>query len=717
MADEEVKKPDRGDYVAPIDEVGACCDEFERWLFYMYNSHRDYVERANRNFRYYLGGGRQWSDADRLYFENVLFRQCHEENHIHPAVQTAVGEQIFTRADITFMPRKGESSEVTAKALSQFALYVQKDNGYHRLEKSLWKDGLIFQRGYLDIRMKFDRNLQGDILIQNRNPLTVMPDLFTESYDPQEWNEVTTFYWLSLDQIEGMYGKKARDHAEFTHGFYNDNPWTDDFPHHTLLDMRYGFGVAGIRNMYERREAGENRLRIIERQYYKWSIADCYVNPKTGDCQIVPEHVEKEESEKKASEMGYVVEKVNIKRVHWRVCTRFCMLHDTWSPYRSYTIIPFFYEFHYGTTLGMVDNAISPQELRNKSLSNGIHIMNTSANSGWLLPQEGEKSTLVGMSPEDLQDKGAKTGIVIRYDKDIGKPEKITPNQFPEGLRYLVEIGKQGVHDVTGIQAADEMIRSHQAGDSLQSGMFQSKLAMADPLDNLEFTRSLVGRKIIELGQDFITAPRLFTITDVDEYGKEKQESIALNQVQADGTILNDITVGEYDVVVATRPTARTWLETQFNELKALKELGVDIPDDEMVLRSNIDKKHELAEKMGQPKDDGGAAQMNMQLIQAKVKKMMSEANATDAKAIESYIQSIFGSVHAAQILSAVPGSAPIADELLLSTGFKDAQIPTPISGSGHIADIPPNTHPNFPALPPSATAGTDAGIEGGATA
>jgi hypothetical protein len=263
------------------------------------------------------------------------------------------------------------------------------------------------------------------------------------------------------------------------------------------------------------------------------------------------------------------------------------------------------------------------------------------------------------------------------------------------------------------------MLRSHVPGDSTQSAMFQSKLILADPLDNLESTRSFVGRKIIELAQDFMSAERLFTITDIDEYGKEKQEQFTINQVQADGSILNDITVGEYDVVVTTKPTARTWLESQFNELKSLKELGVGIPDDEMVRRSNIDNKHDLADRMGKPKDDGGAAQLNMQLISAKVKKMLADATVSEAKAITDKINAIFGSVHAAQILAQVPSSAPIADELLLSSGFTDAQIPEVISKPGDLTAVPAapeaqNTHPNFP---PSATQGMDTGIETGATA
>jgi hypothetical protein len=703
------------------DEQQICNDEYDRFLFYVTNGFSDYVDTVDTNFRYYRGPygghgsvnrrGGHWSDEDRDHMEKVLKRECHETNRIFQPIETMVGEQIFTRADITFKPRKGGSSEKTAKALSQLAMHVQQDTGYHRKEKTIWRDGLIKQRGFFDIRMKFDDNLNGDVEVTTVNPKTVMPDLYAESYDPKEWKEVITFGWLSLDEIQGKYGKEARDKAEKNHGWYSDNPFTDEFKRASLVNQHYGFGKVGFGQMYDRIEAGERRLRVIERQFWKWSVSLCFVDPVTGDYQIVPEHIKEKEAEAKAAELGCSLAKFNIKKVWWRVVTRFAVLHDTWSPYRSFTIIPFFYIFDYGTTICPIDNAIGPQDLENRALSAGMHVLKTTANSGYYV----EKDSLTNMTTEDLAQKGSQTGVVIEYGEGKKHPEKIPQTQFPQGLEFLMSKGESSVKEVMGVQDADKMLRSHMPGDSTQSAMWQSKLAMADPLDNLEHTRALVGMKYLELWQDFFTIERVGKITTSDEYGKPKEENFAINQVQPDGSILNDITIGEYDVVVSTKPTASSWLQTQFNEIKALRELKVNIPDDEMIRRSSLDNKYELADRIGQPKDDGGAAQAQNSLIAAKVKKMLADATAQEAKAITAKIQAIYGATHAAQILAQVPGAAPLADELLLSSGFTDAQIPEPISNPGDIAAVPEqeNTHPNYP---PKATAGIDTGIQTGAT-
>jgi hypothetical protein len=703
-------------YDLPRDEIEIASDEYQRFLFYVQNGFDDYVSTVEKNFRYYRGrhgeSGGHWTDTERDYMKNTLKRECFENNRIFQPIQTMTGEQIFTRADITFKPRKGQSSEEVAKVLSQLAIHVQQDTGYHRKEKTIWKDGLIKQRGYFDIRMKFDDNLNGDIDVTTVNPTTVMPDMYADSYDPKEWKEVIRFAWLSLDEIEGKYGKEARKKAEKNHGWYNDNPFTDEFRHQSYLNQRYGFGKLGISQMYERADAGEKRLRVIERQFYKWNVALCYVDPVTGDFQVVPDHLKEKEAEAKAAELKCVLAKINIRRVWWRVVTRFAVLHDTWSPYRSFTIIPFFYIFDYGVTICPVDNAIGPQDLENRALTHGLHILKGTANSGYYV----EKDSLTNMSTEDLQEKGSQSGVVIEYGEGKKAPEKITANQFPQAAQFLMQQGAQGVKDVMGVQDADQMLRSHMPGDSTQSAMWQSKLGMADPLDNLEHTRFLVGQKYLELWQDFFTTERIGKITTQDEYGKPKEERFAINQVQPDGSILNDITVGEYDAVVASKPTALTWLQTQFNELMKMKEIGVNIPDDEVVRRSNLDNKHELADRMGQPKDDGGMSKAQTDLIAAKVRKMMADATSSEAKAITQKIQAIFGATHAAQILAQVPGAAPLADELLLSSGFTDAQIPEAVSAPGDIAQLPDkeNPHPNFPPKLPSATSGADTGIETG---
>ena len=68
------------------------------------------------------------------------------------------------------------------------------------------------------------------------------------------------------------------------------------------------------------------------------------------------------------------------KKVRWTVTCDKVVLHDDWSPYAGFTIVPYFAYFRRGRPFGMVRNLLSPQEQLNKIGSQELHIVNTTAN-------------------------------------------------------------------------------------------------------------------------------------------------------------------------------------------------------------------------------------------------------------------------------------------------------------------------------------------------
>jgi hypothetical protein len=88
----------------------------------------------------------------------------------------------------------------------------------------------------------------------------------------------------------------------------------------------------------------------------------------------------------------------------------------------------------------MVRNLISPQEQLNKITSQELHIVNTTANSGWIV----ESGSLSGMTVDDLEEHGAETGLVLEYNRGSTPPGKIPPNQIPTGLDRISQ--KSAMH-------------------------------------------------------------------------------------------------------------------------------------------------------------------------------------------------------------------------------------------------------------------------------
>jgi len=696
---------------------------YQRFWFACQNGHEDYVRRNRRNRRYFHGDGGQWSDDDKTYMESVQGRKCFEINLTKQAVLTAVGEQIATRVDISYKPKKGKASADTATVLSKLANHFLHQNNYHILETSIWKSGTIAERGYLDIRMQFDGNLNGEIKITNPDEITVIPDVFATEYDPKEWPGFLRFMWLTLDEIEGMYGPEARKKAESDWSSYKDRPLTDEFPVDNRSDSNYGFGTSpGGYYQWWDQETGELRLRVFERQYYKREMALHYVDMSSGDTKIVPKNVTLQQAKQHAMDNGLLLQKMSGRRVMWQVTTATTVLHNGPSPYESFTIIPFFYLFDKGRTGCMVTDAISPQDLLNKSVSATTHYLTSLANSGWKVA----KGSLTNMTTADLGNVGMKTGLVIEYDPKISTngPEKIQPNTFPTGMDRLSDRGEAWIKAATGMSDAEQGLDSPEiSGVAIGMKQFQSKLQLADPLSNLQFTRTLVGRKIIELCQQFLTNERIYKITGKDDYGRPREEEIVINQVDPSGEILNDITVGEYEVEVSTQPTAATYEESQFKQLGAMrKDMNVAIPDDEIVRRSNLANKHELADRMSNPQDNGARAaqqallEKQLEELAAKIDLLRANRNKVVADTTNTNVQAMFGATNAAKEIALIPQVAPMADAMMLSAGFEDHNAPPVIPRNiapitGDLPQIPANTSPNFP---PLADHGYTQGIEGG---
>ena len=76
------------------------------------------------------------------------------------------------------------------------------------------------------------------------------------------------------------------------------------------------------------------------------------------------------------------------------------------------------------------------------------------------------------------------------------------------------------------------------------------------------------------------------------------REPMVINEMTPEGTVINDLTVGEYDVIVGTAPARDNFDDIQFAQALELKQMGVPIPDDVIIEYSNLQRKNELARRI-----------------------------------------------------------------------------------------------------------------------
>lgn len=578
--------------------------------------HCRYQERAKLCEDFYLGAGRQWNESDIEQMQRDL-RPWLEENLIFPTVNSVLGLQSQSRMDIAFKPRQGGKQEIS-DALTKVAMFTFDQNKFPWVESQAFADGLIQGRGYYDIRVDFTENFFGEIVIRALDPLFVIPDQYASSYDPDEWNDVMVATWISLDSIRELYGDEAHREIMDTADWSSEYSW-DEQDRNTFGDIdRYGSG-------YFTDHCRNKHIKVIERQYRVLQNRHFFVT-EIGDYLPAPDGLELKELKRMAKGSGYDLVERTVKRVRWTVSTQHVVLRDDWSPYDHFTIVPYFPYFRRGITVGMVENLIKTQEMLNKVFSQILHVVNTTANSGWMTAE----NSLVNMDEDDLAESGAQTGLHIVYRPEFPEPKKIQPNQIPTGLDNLVKTGVELMRLISGVSETFQGGKSNEiSGIAIQSKVQQTAVQLAIPIDNLFRTRNMLGERMLKLIQQFYTNPRTFLIITPEE--NEPNQELSINGEDPEtGNFFNDVTTGKYSVVVADVPTQITFQQAQLALALEMRKFGVNIPDEEMILMSSLSRKKEIVEKMTGGTPDPAqqkAAMLQLEQLEAVVAKLRAEGD------------------------------------------------------------------------------------------
>jgi len=604
-------------------------NQFERYERARDNGHLDYIETAKKCDAFYRGN--QWDPADISALDDEG-RPALTINTILPTINTVLGEQSTRRADVNFKP-KGNGTQELADVLNKLYIHIADTNKLEWLESTIFADGLIQDRGYFDVRIDFTDHIQGEVRISTKDPLDILIDPDAKEYDPRTWNEIFETKWMSLDEIEEQYGQEAADKLRVA-AEYGNTMGQDSVEYE---ETRYGDTYTGVEyNQSSTTNPEENRqmraVRVIERQYYQLKECTYYVDSVTGDMRQVPGNWGERKKKKFADEYGLDMLTRQDRKVRWTVTADKCVLHDDWSPYEYFTIVPYFPYWRRGRPFGMVRNLISPQEQLNKISSQELHIVNTTANSGWVV----ETGSLNGMTADDLEEHGAETGLVLEYNRGSSPPAKIPPNQIPTGLDRLGQKAATNIKTISGI--SDAMLGTDSpevSGVAIQQKQNRGVLMIQVPLDNLQKTRQYLAEHVLRLIQAYYTEERLIQITDENDPMKP-EVPVIVNQITPEGDVINDLTLGEYKVVVGTMPARDNYDEVQFAEAISLRQAGVPIPDDLIVDYSHLAKKGEIAQRIRQmqgmePMTEEQAqiqafqAQAEIQKIQLEIAKMEAE--------------------------------------------------------------------------------------------
>tara|TARA_R110002167_G_scaffold60282_5_gene170446 strand:- start:339 stop:2525 length:2187 start_codon:yes stop_codon:yes gene_type:complete len=607
--------------------------------------HEDYVTEAKKFDKFYMGD--QWSDSDIKSLESSG-RPHLTINLILKIVNAFLGEQKKNRADLTFRPFRDATSDM-AVLMSKLVEQILENNNFEFLEREVFSDGIIQDRGYFDVRINFDDNIFGDVEISALDPFEIIPDPDSKSYDPEDWNEVIKTSWVTLDDIEVAYGRDKREEVESYVRTEANSLSSDSVRFDATRTFGDEEGFSPSISDVDGDTATIRAVRLIERQHRELTMCSYFVDAEAGDMSLIPHDMTPERAQELADANGLLVYEKLKKRIRWTVTTSNTVLHDEWSPYESLTIVPYFPYFRKGKASGIVRQLISPQEQHNKYESQMLHVVNTSANSGWLI----QAGSLIDMNKDELAAKGAETGLVLEYARNATPPQKIQPNNVPSGLDRIAERTRMSVSDIAGLDPFVGDTQENTVGGNVVSRVQTRNMVQVQvPFDSLNLTRKLVGRKVLELVQDFYSEPRIFRVTNSEDM-RDPTEDIMLNVVGPAGELINNTSVGKYDLMVTTRPARDTFQSAQFAEGLEMRAAGVMVPDDVIIRNSTLENKDKIADRVAsltgqapmsdeQAQQQQALAELEMQSMQLDLQKTQAEVQEIQSRAQEQFAKGAY---------------------------------------------------------------------------
>lgn len=601
---------------------------WNRYAWLRDNGHLDYVRKALKCENFFAGT--QW-DSNDLALLKAQRRPALTINKIISTISSVLGEQIYNRTDVAFRPRNEGATDEVADALSKVFLQIRDNNQLDWVRSDVFCDGVVTSRGFFDVRLDFSDSLRGEVRVTQLNPKNVLIDADADTYDPDGWSDVFITKWMSANQIELLYSKadadllRGRGDTYYPFGYDATDINRDRFGSPTAT---YWNGAMGDDHYNTVRN-----VRVIERQHRMLDKVQHFVDISTGDMRPVPEDWDAQRMQEYLAQNPNLstIKKV-VPRIRWTVVADNIVLHDDWSPYKHFTVVPYFPYFRRGRTVGLVENLLGPQELLNKVSSQELHVVNTTANSGWKI----KTGALQNMTTAELEQNGATTGLVLELD-DINSAEKIQPNQTPSGLDRISFKAEDHIKSISGV--SDYMsgfAREDVAAKAVTANKQSGQANLAKVMDNLTRSDHMLARAILDIVQEYYTEERLIKIT-AGSAQTQQQQQISVNTPTPEGQILNDLTLGEYGIVVTSQPEQDSFEDSQFQQVVDMRtKIGVQIPDKYVIQASRLRDKQQIIQDLEGQQNSPEAqqqAQLQQRQQQAEVSKLESEATSHQADA------------------------------------------------------------------------------------
>lgn len=521
-----------------------------------------YYAEAYKDLSYYLGN--QWSLEELSYLNNQR-RSSFTYNKIRRLINLVQGYQRKNRLATVIRPVE-DAAEDTAEMLSDTMQFVmQSADGYEAISdafKGALTTGLSFLSPWIDYRSD---PINGDIKFHRDDWNAVIMDPFFTKKDLSDCSFVARRKFLSRTEIKSLIPDKA--------DVIDALPWGSRDDKFTYMPYARQWGMQKLMNYTE---------------YWRtrWETKDVLVDMVTGETKEWDGDKKRLQLYRRLFPQVEVIRKP-VKSVELGIIVEGELLYYGKDPFglNDYPFVPFMaiwepsYDLWTWKCQSLVRIVRDPQTELNKRRSKMVDIIDNQLNSGWIA-----KTNSVS-NPTSLYKTGQGQVIFLKPEAQMTDIQRLEPAGInPTQFQLEAEFEK----DIMEIAGVNSELFGMAENDKIETAGILSKMRQSaglvnlqDLFDGLRESQKLLGRKVLKLIQLNYSPEKIQLITKkrpTDEFYSK--------------------TFAKYDVVVEEGLLTDTQQQSEFMQRSALRAMGVNITDVELIDSSTLHDKKQIKERI-----------------------------------------------------------------------------------------------------------------------
>lgn len=605
--------------------AAANVGKFRRWFRAAIEASDDWRKEAREDYDFVSGD--QWSEQDKQAFKDAN-RPSIVINRIKPLINVLSGYQRLNRYDIEFLPRSGDDVDL-CQVRKGITKYIMDSCDYDRHESDAFMDAAIGGMGWLEVGYKYDPEMDdGDAYVVRADPFGIYVDPEAHASNFSDAKFICRAKWVDKAELKDTYPEHAAE-------------------------------IDACCTLYDSAERENDSASEIDPTWYqsdlkKIRIVDCWYKERTKKTFFYlqdGQRLSQEEMQIEHFLQGIVAGTKTIPTTEVRVCTFFdrVLLEDIASPY-NHGELPFvpIVCYHYGVgdlPAGFVRDLKDPQREINRRRIQMLHILNTSGNGGGWIEDD-------AMTPEQeasFRANGNKPGYFSKVRPGTIAQGKIQERQMQQIPAAVIQAEVSATMDLSSISGINEAlmgtdIKTGESGRAIQLRQKQAITHIAPMFDSLRAAKKRIAYQLWGkrghpgIIPEFYNTEKVFRIE-----GQNGQRFVPVNQLiqtqdplgNVINTTLNDLSQGEFDIVVSDVEASTTQRQAQlWGLVDSVSKLGIpgDMVFDTIIELSDLPNKQELKQRWQErQQSQAQQAQAQMELERIKNENLRQDINFRDA--------------------------------------------------------------------------------------